>query len=49
MSYNLELEDRIMELTSGWGTLVSKKMFGGVCYLQHGNMGFGIWKDFLIV
>lgn len=49
MAYNLELEDRISELTSSWPDMVSKKMFGGVCYLLRGNMGFGIWQDFLIV
>ena len=49
MAYNPDLEDRIEELTSVWGGLSRKKMFGGVCYLIHGNMGFGIWKDFLIV
>ncbi len=49
MAYNLELEDRISEQTSGWPDMVSKKMFGGVCYLLRGNMGFGIWQDFLIV
>lgn len=49
MAYNLELEDRILEHTAGQPELVSKKMFGGVCYLFQGNMGFGIWKDYLIV
>ncbi|UCG39030.1 MAG: TfoX/Sxy family protein [bacterium] len=49
MAYNLELEDRIEELTGGWTDVVSKKMFGGVCYLIRGNMAFGIWQDHLIV
>ncbi len=49
MAYNLEIEDRISELTAGWPEMVSKKMFGGVCYLIRGNMGFGIWQDYLIV
>ena len=49
MAYNLELEDRIGEVIAGWTGVVRKKMFGGVCYLMRGNMGFGIWKDHLIV
>jgi len=49
MAYNMDLEDRIDELTGAWPGIVRKKMFGGICYLVHGNMGFGIWKDFLIV
>ena len=49
MAYNLEIEDRIEELTGNWSDLVKKKMFGGVCYLYRGNMAFGIWKDYLIV
>ena len=49
MAYNLELEDRIEEVTAGWPDMVKRKMFGGICYLVRGNMGFGIWKDYLIV
>ena len=49
MAYNLELEDRIEEITAGWPDMVKRKMFGGMCYLIRGNMGFGIWKDHLIV
>ncbi len=49
MAYNLELEDRIEELTGPWEGLARKRMFGGLCYLLYGNMAFGIWKDFLIV
>ena len=49
MAYNMDLEDRIDELAKGWPDTVRKKMFGGICYLIRGNMGFGIWKDFLIV
>ena len=49
MAYNMDLEDRIEDLTGSWPDIVKKKMFGGICYLIRGNMGFGIWKDFLIV
>lgn len=49
MAYNVVLEDRIEELILDWPDVVKRKMFGGICYLVRGNMGFGIWKDFLIV
>jgi TfoX/Sxy family transcriptional regulator of competence genes len=49
MAYNLELEDRIEEVCAGWPDTAKRKMFGGICYLIRGNMGFGIWKDYLIV
>ena len=49
MAHNPELEDRIEELTGSWEGLTRKRMFGGLCYLLHGNMAFGIWQDFLIV
>ncbi len=49
MSYNLELEDRILEATTGWAGVDRRRMFGGICYLIRSNMGFGIWKDYLIV
>jgi len=49
MAYNMELEDRIEDVIAGWPDMVRRKMFGGMCYLLRGNMGFGIWKDFLIV
>ena len=49
MAYNMDLEDRIEELGGGWPDIEKKKMFGGICYLVRGNMGFGIWKDYLII
>ena len=49
MAYNLEIEDRIGEITGNWPDLAMKKMSGGVCYLLRGKMAFSRWKDFLIV
>lgn len=49
MAYDLELEDRIEEVIAEWQNTIKRKMFGGMCYLIRGNMGFGIWKDHLIV
>jgi hypothetical protein len=48
MPYNLVLEELIDELLPEI-TPGKIKMFGGICYLINGNMGFGIWKDYLIV
>jgi TfoX/Sxy family transcriptional regulator of competence genes len=49
MSYNKETEKRIDSLIGDWPNLEKKKMFGGVCYLDGGNICFGIWQDYLIV
>lgn len=49
MSYNQVLETQIDEIATGWEGMGKKKMFGGVCYLLHGNMCVGILKDYLIV
>ena len=48
MPYNFTLEELIDDLLP---EVIpdKKKMFGGICYLINGNMGFGIWKDYLIV
>ena len=49
MAYNRILEEKIESITSNWKDVEKKKMFGGICYLLQGNMGFGIYKDYLIV
>ena len=49
MAYNLDLEDRIDQLTNRLGIISKKKMFGGIGYLINGNMCFGIHKEFLII
>ena len=49
MVYNLDLEDRIDQLTDRLGSITKKKMFGGIGYLINGNMCFGIHKEFLII
>jgi len=48
MAYNEALDARITETITDWGT-TRKKMFGGTCYLLHGNMLCRIYKDFLIL
>lgn len=49
MPYSTTLEDKIEGIVFQWDGLEKKKMFGGICYLIHGNMSFGVWKDYLIV
>jgi TfoX/Sxy family transcriptional regulator of competence genes len=49
MAYSKDLEDRIDDIVHQWGDMEKKKMFGGICYLIHGNMSFGVWMDHLIV
>jgi TfoX/Sxy family transcriptional regulator of competence genes len=53
MPFDAGLAQRIEELVEDrFGTLAGllpKKMFGGICYVLHGNMCFGIHKDTLIV
>jgi len=49
MAYNLDLEERIDSLKDRLGDITKKKMFGGIGYLLHGNMCFGIHKESLVV
>jgi len=49
MAYNKTLETRVESIVKNWKGVEKKKMFGGICYLLKGNMGFGIYKDCLIV
>ena len=49
MAYDKSLELRIKTLITGWPDVEKKRMFGGVCYLLHGNICCGIWQDLLIV
>jgi TfoX/Sxy family transcriptional regulator of competence genes len=49
MAYDEGLEQRVLEFLEERPGVVRKKMFGGVCFLIHGNMACGIIKDDLIV
>ena len=49
MAYDEKLDARLKDVASGWAGVSSKKMFGGVCHLLHGNMVAGVWKEFLIL
>jgi TfoX/Sxy family transcriptional regulator of competence genes len=47
MPYNIELEKKIEALVEPG--FEKKKMFGGIGYLFKGNMGFGIYRDSLVL
>lgn len=49
MAYDALLDERLQNLFASRKTITRKKMFGGTCYLLHGNMLCGVWKDSLIV
>ena len=49
MAYDERLEERLHELIVKRNDFHEQKMFGGVGFLLHGNMCFGIWKDNLIL
>jgi TfoX/Sxy family transcriptional regulator of competence genes len=49
MPYDEQLDRRIRQVVSRWKGSGSKKMFGGVCHLLHGNMFCGVHQNFLIL
>lgn len=49
MPYDEQLADRIRDYVAALDGITEKKMFGGVCFLLHGNMAFGPVRDTLIV
>ncbi len=38
MPYDERLDQRIRTIVNRWQHIAHKKMFGGICYLQQGNM-----------
>jgi TfoX/Sxy family transcriptional regulator of competence genes len=49
MAYDEGLYQRVLEYLEETPGAVEKKMFGGMCFLIHGNMACGIINDYLIV
>ncbi len=43
------LADRVRKTLSGREGVSERRMFGGVCFMIHGNMCVGTWKGSLIV
>jgi TfoX N-terminal domain len=48
MAYNTLLAERLRAALKRHPGITEQNMFGGVCFLLHGNMLVGIWKDSLI-
>jgi len=49
MAYNEKLAERIRERLIILPAFMERKMFGGVCFLLHGNMACGILNDDVII
>ncbi|OWK45525.1 TfoX/Sxy family protein [Fimbriiglobus ruber] len=48
MAFDESLAARIREVLERTKGVEEKKMFGGICFLLHGNLLVGVWKDSLI-
>ena len=49
MAYDAQLAQRVRTLLENKSGFAEKKMFGGICFLLHGNMACGIIDSDLIV
>jgi len=49
MSYDESLASRVREILSSVAGFSEKKMFGGLCFLIHGNMCCGVLQDELVL
>jgi TfoX/Sxy family transcriptional regulator of competence genes len=49
MAYDENLAARVRKLLPSGAGVSEKKMFGGLCFLLHGNMCCGILKDDLVL
>lgn len=49
MAYDEVLAERLRDLLAEVAAVTEKKMFGGLCLLEHGNMIVGVMGDDLIV
>ena len=48
MPYDRGLAERLEEILDGRSGFQQKKMFGGIGWMQNGNMCVGVYKDWLI-
>lgn len=47
--YNEQLADKIRTALKKKRNMTEKKMFGGICFLNNGNMVCGVEKEFLML
>ena len=48
MPFDVSLAARIRDALARRKGIDERKMFGGICFLLHGNLLVGVWKDSLI-
>ena|SRR5437764_143435 len=48
MAFSEALAERIRQSLARKRGVEERKMFGGLCFLLHGNLLVGVWKDSLI-
>ncbi len=48
MAYSESLAARIRQTLRGRRGITERKMFGGFCFMYHGNMCVGVWQTSLI-
>ncbi len=49
MAYDEQLADRVRRLLARHNGLTERKMFGGLCFMLHGNMCCGVVRGHLVV
>jgi TfoX/Sxy family transcriptional regulator of competence genes len=49
MAFDENLAERIRHALARKKGIEERKMFGGICFMLHGNMLVGVWKNSLIV
>ena len=48
MAFDESLAARVRDALARTRGVAERKMFGGLCFLLHGNLLVGVWKDGLI-
>src|ERR1700758_252577 len=49
MAFNVALAERIRQALGRKKGIEARKTFGGLCFMLHGHMLVGAWKDSMIV
>lgn len=49
MAYDAQLAERTRQTLLRTRGIREQKMFGGLCFLLHGNILVGVWRDSLVV
>jgi len=49
MAYDLGLAERVRDMLAPQAGFSEKKMFGGICFMIHGNMCCGVSRDRLML